>query len=83
MASKGLKGTNIKKEQYKSLTLKAKKVSSDEEASCSDSKDEEYTMVVRDIKKFFRRRGKFIRQPHEDKIGLPNSKVRKERESRS
>ncbi|GJZ07273.1 hypothetical protein Tco_0541066, partial [Tanacetum coccineum] len=31
-----------KKEKYKSLALKAKKVSSDEEASCSDSEDEEY-----------------------------------------
>ncbi|GJY94231.1 hypothetical protein Tco_0510592 [Tanacetum coccineum] len=49
-----------KKEKYKSLALKAKKVSSDEEVSCSDSDDEEYAMAVRDFKKFFRRRGKFV-----------------------
>ncbi|GJY28940.1 endoplasmic reticulum-Golgi intermediate compartment protein 3 [Tanacetum coccineum] len=36
-----------KKEKYKSLALKAKKVSSDEEASCSDIDDEEYAMAVR------------------------------------
>ncbi|GKE04586.1 hypothetical protein Tco_1396604 [Tanacetum coccineum] len=48
-----------KKEEYKSLALKAKKVSSDEEASSSDSEDEEYAMAIRDFKKFFRRRRKF------------------------
>nr|GEU50738.1 UBN2 domain-containing protein [Tanacetum cinerariifolium] len=56
-----------KKDKYKSLALKEKKVSSDEEVSCSDSDDEEYAMPVRDFKKFFKRRGKFVRQPHEDK----------------
>nr|GEX25254.1 integrase, catalytic region, zinc finger, CCHC-type, peptidase aspartic, catalytic [Tanacetum cinerariifolium] len=35
-----------KKEKYKSLALKAKKVSSDEETSSSNSEDEEYAMVV-------------------------------------
>nr|GEV24723.1 retrovirus-related Pol polyprotein from transposon TNT 1-94 [Tanacetum cinerariifolium] len=40
-----------KKEKYKSLALKAK-VSSDEEALCSDSDDEEYAMVVRDFKNY-------------------------------
>ncbi|GKB32525.1 zf-CCHC domain-containing protein [Tanacetum coccineum] len=49
-----------KKEKYKSLALKAKKVSTDEEASSLDTEDEEYAMVVRDFKKFFRRRGKFV-----------------------
>ncbi|GJR53014.1 hypothetical protein Tco_1403535 [Tanacetum coccineum] len=56
-----------KKEKYKSLPLKARKVSSDEEISCSESDDEEYVMVVRDFKKFFRRRGEFVRQDHDDK----------------
>ncbi|GJX07211.1 zf-CCHC domain-containing protein [Tanacetum coccineum] len=56
-----------KKEKYKSLALKARKVSSDEEVSCSESDDEEYATAVRDFKKFFRRRGKFVRQPHDDK----------------
>ncbi|GJX76498.1 hypothetical protein Tco_0323309 [Tanacetum coccineum] len=33
----------------------------------SKSDDEEYAIAVRDFKKFFRRRGKFVRQPHDDK----------------
>ncbi|GJV97662.1 retrovirus-related pol polyprotein from transposon TNT 1-94 [Tanacetum coccineum] len=40
--------------------LKAKKESSDEECSTSSSEDEEYAMAVRDFKKFFERRGRFI-----------------------
>ncbi|GKE41918.1 zf-CCHC domain-containing protein [Tanacetum coccineum] len=47
--------------------LKAKKESSDEECSTSGSKDEEYAMAVRDFKKFFKRRGRFMRQPRNDK----------------
>ncbi|GKB51697.1 hypothetical protein Tco_0902450 [Tanacetum coccineum] len=59
--------SKVKKEKYKSLALKERKVSSDEEVSCSESDDEEYVMAVRDFKKFFRRRRKFVRQPHGDK----------------
>ncbi|GKF80479.1 hypothetical protein Tco_0239081, partial [Tanacetum coccineum] len=44
------------KVERKSLDLKAKKESSDEECSTSGSEDEEYAMVVRDFKKFFKRR---------------------------
>ncbi|GKA00432.1 zinc finger BED domain-containing protein RICESLEEPER 2-like protein, partial [Tanacetum coccineum] len=66
-----------KKEKYKSLTLKSKRVSSDEEVSCLDSDDEEYAMAVRDFKKFFRRRGKFIRQPHDDKKTFRKAKEEK------
>ncbi|GJT11023.1 hypothetical protein Tco_0858065 [Tanacetum coccineum] len=36
----------------------AKKESSDEECSTSESEDEEYAMAVRDVKKFFKRRDK-------------------------
>ncbi|GJR87012.1 zf-CCHC domain-containing protein [Tanacetum coccineum] len=64
---KDSKATKSKKEKHKSLALKAKKISSDEDASCSDSDDEEYAMAVRDFKKFFRRRGNFVLQPHDDK----------------
>ncbi|GKC52279.1 hypothetical protein Tco_1075024, partial [Tanacetum coccineum] len=39
-----------------SLALKAKKESSDEVCLTSRSEDEEYAMVVRDFKKFFKRR---------------------------
>ncbi|GJV22635.1 hypothetical protein Tco_1375330 [Tanacetum coccineum] len=44
------------KVERKSLALKAKKESSDEECSTSGSEDEEYAMAVRDFKKFFKRR---------------------------
>ncbi|GJY59915.1 retrovirus-related pol polyprotein from transposon TNT 1-94, partial [Tanacetum coccineum] len=45
------------KGERKSLALKAKKGSSDEECLTSGSKDKEYAMAVRDFKKFFKRRG--------------------------
>nr|GEW41895.1 zf-CCHC domain-containing protein/UBN2 domain-containing protein [Tanacetum cinerariifolium] len=47
--------------------LKAKKESSDKECSTSGSEDEEYAMAGRDFKKFFKRRGRFVRQPRNDK----------------
>nr|GFC53945.1 transposase, Ptta/En/Spm, transposase, Tnp1/En/Spm-like protein [Tanacetum cinerariifolium] len=62
------KDSEIVKEKVKrkSLALKAKKESSDEECSTSKSKDEEcltsksedeeYVMAVREFKKFFKRR---------------------------
>ncbi|GKB55583.1 hypothetical protein Tco_0911769 [Tanacetum coccineum] len=55
------------KVERKSPALKDKKESSDEECSTSGSKDEEYVMAVRDFKKFFKRRCRFIRQPWNDK----------------
>nr|GFB50054.1 UBN2 domain-containing protein [Tanacetum cinerariifolium] len=42
--------------ERRSLSLKAKKESSDEECSTSRSEDEQYAMAVRDFKKFFKRR---------------------------
>ncbi|GJV27789.1 retrovirus-related pol polyprotein from transposon TNT 1-94 [Tanacetum coccineum] len=65
------------KDERKSLTLKAKKESSDEECSTSGSKDEEYTMVVRDFKKFFKRRGRFVRQPRNYKKTFQRSRDNK------
>ncbi|GJU26872.1 hypothetical protein Tco_1165493 [Tanacetum coccineum] len=56
-----------KKERVKSIALKAKKESSDDETLTSESDDEEYVMAVRNFKKFFRRKGKFVRQPREEK----------------
>ncbi|GJX51593.1 hypothetical protein Tco_0278438 [Tanacetum coccineum] len=44
------------KGEMRSLALKAKKESSDEECLTFRSKDEEYAMAVRDLKKFFKRR---------------------------
>nr|GEZ70948.1 zf-CCHC domain-containing protein/UBN2 domain-containing protein [Tanacetum cinerariifolium] len=55
------------KEERKSLALKAKKEYSDEECSSSGSEDEEYAIAVRDFKKFFKKRGRFMRQPRNDK----------------
>ncbi|GKC85633.1 hypothetical protein Tco_1141350, partial [Tanacetum coccineum] len=72
-----------KKEKYKSLALKARKVLSEEEATSSDSNDEEYAMVVRNFKKFFRRRGKFVRQPHDDQKNFQKVKEdKKEKDDR-
>nr|GFB77249.1 zf-CCHC domain-containing protein/UBN2 domain-containing protein [Tanacetum cinerariifolium] len=49
--------------------------------SCSESDDEEYAMAVRDFKKFFRRRGKFVHQPRDDKKNLQKNKEdKKEKE---
>nr|GEV81160.1 UBN2 domain-containing protein [Tanacetum cinerariifolium] len=56
-----------KNEKIKSIALKAKKESSDDETSTSESDDEEYAMAVKNFKKFFRRKGKFVRKPREEK----------------
>ncbi|GJV52146.1 zf-CCHC domain-containing protein [Tanacetum coccineum] len=56
-----------KREQNRYLALKAKKESSDEDSLTSNSKDEEYAMAVRDFKKFFKRRGIFVRQLHDER----------------
>ncbi|GJV77835.1 hypothetical protein Tco_1509419 [Tanacetum coccineum] len=77
---KDLESAKNKKEKYKSLALKARKVLSDEDASSSDSNDKEYAMAVRDFKKFFRRRGKFVRQPYDDKKNLRKVKEDKKEE---
>ncbi|GKB00636.1 zf-CCHC domain-containing protein [Tanacetum coccineum] len=62
------------KVERKSLALKAKKESSDEECSTSGSEDEEYAMAVRDFKKYFKRRGRFVRQPRNDKKTFQRSR---------
>ncbi|GJS69708.1 zf-CCHC domain-containing protein [Tanacetum coccineum] len=54
--------------------LKAKKESSDEECLTSDNEDEEYAMTVRDFKKFFKRRSRFVRQPQNDKNTFQRSR---------
>nr|GEW44641.1 transposase, Ptta/En/Spm, transposase, Tnp1/En/Spm-like protein [Tanacetum cinerariifolium] len=58
------------KVERKSIALKAKKESSDQECLTSGSEEEEYTMAVRDFKKFFKRRGRFVRQPQNHKKTL-------------
>ncbi|GJT66353.1 RNA-directed DNA polymerase, eukaryota [Tanacetum coccineum] len=54
--------------------MKAKKESSDEDNSTSDSEDEEYAMAVRDFKKFFKRRGRFVRQRNNERKSFQRNK---------
>ncbi|GJR14551.1 hypothetical protein Tco_0797203 [Tanacetum coccineum] len=63
-----------KREQNRSLALKAKKESSDEDSSTSDSEDEEYAMAVKEFKKFFKIRGRFVRQPQDERKSSQRSK---------
>ncbi|GKB66185.1 hypothetical protein Tco_0927597 [Tanacetum coccineum] len=63
-----------KREQSRSLALKSKKESSDEDSSTSDSEEEEYAMAVRGFKKFFTRRGRFVRQPRDERKSLQRSR---------
>ncbi|GJY23126.1 retrovirus-related pol polyprotein from transposon TNT 1-94 [Tanacetum coccineum] len=79
---KDLEIAKNKKEKYKSLALKARQVLSDDDTSSSDSNDEEYAMAVRDFKKFFRRRGKFVRQPYDDKKNFRKIKEDKREDRR-
>nr|GEV31273.1 retrotransposon protein [Tanacetum cinerariifolium] len=67
------------KGERKSLALKAKKEFSDEECSTSGSENEEYAMAVRD----FKRRGRFMRQPHNDKKIFQRSRDNKNGKSGS
>ncbi|GJR76209.1 hypothetical protein Tco_0088574 [Tanacetum coccineum] len=63
-----------KREQNRSLALKAKKESSDEDSSTSDSEEEEYAMTVRYFKKFFKRRRVFLRQPQDERKSSQRNK---------
>ncbi|GJZ55851.1 zf-CCHC domain-containing protein [Tanacetum coccineum] len=71
---KDFKIVKSKREQSRSIALKARKESSDDDISTSDSEDEEYAMAVRDFKKFFKRRGRFVRQPHEERKSFQRNK---------
>nr|GEV92361.1 hypothetical protein [Tanacetum cinerariifolium] len=76
--SKMVKG---KREQNRSLALKAKKEYSDEDSSTSSSEDEEYAMAVGDFKKFFKRRGRFLRQPQDEIKSSQKNKNEKNEQS--
>nr|GEV25122.1 retrovirus-related Pol polyprotein from transposon TNT 1-94 [Tanacetum cinerariifolium] len=56
-----------KREQSRSLGLKAKKESINDDSSTSESEDEEYAMAVKEFKRLFKRRGRFVRQPRDEK----------------
>ncbi|GJR65493.1 zf-CCHC domain-containing protein [Tanacetum coccineum] len=70
-----------KREQSRSIALKARKESSDEDSSTSDSEDEEYAMAVRNFKKFFKRQGRFVKQPYEERRSFQRNKDDKNRTS--
>ncbi|GJX93912.1 alpha/beta hydrolases superfamily protein [Tanacetum coccineum] len=70
-----------KREQSRSIALKARKESSDEDSSTSNSEDEEYVMAVRNFKKFFKRQGRFVRQPYEERKSSQRNKDDKNRKS--
>nr|GEU99228.1 reverse transcriptase domain-containing protein [Tanacetum cinerariifolium] len=53
---------------------KVKKESSDEDSSTSDCEDDEYAMAVKEFKKFFKRRGRFVRQPRDEINSFQRSK---------
>ncbi|GJS16096.1 hypothetical protein Tco_0410568 [Tanacetum coccineum] len=71
-----------KREQSRSIALKARKESSDEDSSTSDSEDEEYAMVVRNFKKFFKRQGRFVKQPYEERRSFQRNKDDKNKTSK-
>nr|GEW10555.1 uncharacterized mitochondrial protein AtMg00810-like [Tanacetum cinerariifolium] len=73
-ASKDSEMVKGKREQNRSLALKAKKESSDEDSLTSDSEDEKYAMAVRDFNKNFKRRGRFVRQPHDERKSSQRNK---------
>nr|GEW08899.1 zf-CCHC domain-containing protein/UBN2 domain-containing protein [Tanacetum cinerariifolium] len=68
-----------KKKRIKSIALKAKKESSDDETSTSESDDEEFAMALENFKKFFRRKGKFVRQPREETKSFQQRDEKKEK----
>ncbi|GJX24804.1 zf-CCHC domain-containing protein [Tanacetum coccineum] len=51
-----------------------KDMKNDEDSSSSDSEDEEYAMAVKEFKKFFKRRGRFVRQPRGDRKTFQRSR---------
>ncbi|GJR07731.1 zf-CCHC domain-containing protein [Tanacetum coccineum] len=54
--------------------LKVYEESSYEDSSTSDSEDEEYAMAVKEFKKFFKRRGGFVRQPRDERKSFQRSR---------
>ncbi|GKD81658.1 hypothetical protein Tco_1348497 [Tanacetum coccineum] len=71
-----------KKEQSRFITLKARKESSDEDTSTSDSENEEYAMAVRNLEKFFKRQGRFVKQPYEERRSFQRNKDDKNKTSK-
>ncbi|GJY60872.1 hypothetical protein Tco_0461529 [Tanacetum coccineum] len=63
---------DLKKKLAKNNEAKmVKKEVSDEDSSISDSEDGECAMALKEFKKFFKRRGRFARQPRGDRKTFP------------
>ncbi|GKA21644.1 hypothetical protein Tco_0701633, partial [Tanacetum coccineum] len=71
-----------KKEMVKSIALKAKKEYSDDETSTFESDDEEYVMAIRNFKRLFRRKSRFVRRPRETKKSSGKGMIRKGKSDR-
>ncbi|GKC32272.1 hypothetical protein Tco_1039566 [Tanacetum coccineum] len=66
---------DLKKKLAKNNEAKmVKKEVSDEDSSSSNSEDKEYAMAVKKFKKFFKRRGRFLRQPRDDRKTFQRSR---------
>nr|GFA50263.1 UBN2 domain-containing protein [Tanacetum cinerariifolium] len=63
-----------KREQSRSLALKAKKESCNDDSSTSESEYEEYAMAVTEFKKLFKRRGRFVRQARDERKSFQSSR---------
>ncbi|KAI3819824.1 hypothetical protein L1987_13676 [Smallanthus sonchifolius] len=66
-----------KKEKNKSLALKAKhsNSSSEEDDQSNSDNGEEYGMAMKEFKKLFRRKEKFVRQPRNEKRSFNNNRI--------
>ncbi|GJT33501.1 zf-CCHC domain-containing protein [Tanacetum coccineum] len=62
------------REQSRSLLESKKRIYDDVTMSTFDSEDEEYAMAVRDFKKIFKRRGRFVRQPYKERKSFQRNK---------
>nr|GEU38090.1 nucleotide-binding, alpha-beta plait [Tanacetum cinerariifolium] len=70
-----------KREQNRSLDLKAKEESSDKDSSNSDSEDKEYAMAIKEFTKFFKTRGRFLKQPRDERKSFQRSRNEKDGKS--
>ncbi|GKA98195.1 zf-CCHC domain-containing protein [Tanacetum coccineum] len=77
-----VRATKGKKERIKSISLKPKKESSDDETLTFGSDDEKYVMAVRNFKKFLKRKDKFVRQPREEKKSFRKRDDKKSKSNR-
>nr|GEZ39840.1 alpha/beta hydrolases superfamily protein [Tanacetum cinerariifolium] len=79
---KDSKNYKCKRKRVKSIALKAKKEFSDDETLTSKSDDKEYAIVVRNFRKLFKRKARFVRQPRKEKKSFRNRDDKKEKSDR-